>query len=204
MSLVYFSTCFLGVLFYKSIVFSQNTPGDIQQYESTYDSILNIKKAYSDRDYAFLISLFPDNMEQFTEIYGYDDTSGKKPLYDDAFEHIKYFFNEVTNEYIDTLFAKAIGIAINGRWDADAVNYFQDEFIMVIKKYPKQFLSVISSKTVEESSTVWYFLFDGPHPSRTKECYEDIYNLIKPLSNVQADLLRQQFEVLLKDEKYQD
>ena len=203
-SLVYYFTWFFGTLFYSPMVFSQNKIHEDRQGESIYDTILNIKIAYSNQDYTSFILLFPNSMTQFTEIYGYDDANGKKPLYDDAFAHIKYLFNEVTNETIDTLFIKAIGIAINARWDADAVNYFQDEFIAAIKKYPKQFLFVISSKTVEESSSVWYFLFDGPHPSNTKEDYKDMYNLIKPLNNMQADLLEQQFEILLKDERDQD
>lgn len=202
--LVYYFTCFFGALFYSPMVFSQNRTHEVCQNKSIYDTILNIKIAYSNQDYTSFLLLFPNSMEQFTEIYGYDDANGKKPLYDEAFEHIKYLFNEGTKENIDTLFTKVIGIAINGKWDADAVNYFQDEFITAIKKYPKQFLFVISSKTREESSSVWYFLFDGPHPSNTKEDYNDMYNLIKPLSNMQANILKQQFEILLKEERDQD
>ena len=201
-TLVYSFTCLLGVLFYSPMAFSQNNIPEDTRVESIDDTISKLKTAYSSQNYDAFIAVFPNNMAQFKEIYGFDDVSGGKPLYSDAYDHITYLFNEVTNETIDTLFKKAVGIATHSQWNADAENYFRYESLNLIKKHPERFLSAMSSKTVEESASVWYFLFDGPCPSNTKEIYKDIYDLIKPLNKKQAKLLKRQFKILLKNEYF--
>jgi hypothetical protein len=105
---------------------------------------------------------FPNSFSSFQKIYGYDDTKGAAPYYGVAREHVSLFFK--TAEVIDkkTFSQKLLIISRNGKWDADAVNYFQEGLRSYFFNH-KEFLSLLSTSDKNQVYGFWYFFSDGPH-----------------------------------------
>lgn len=74
----------------------------------------NLKQAFEQRNYPCFFRQFPNTYKELIEFYGYDDSTGAKPLYDYYHSHINYLF-EYDGKLIDEAFViKVYGIAKNG------------------------------------------------------------------------------------------
>lgn len=147
------------------------------------------------------IDKFPSTYNEFNDLYGYSD-KGEGELYNQYEEDLNYFF---TCSGVSTLhkIKKSISVCIGGEWDADAVGMLQHETLRLIKENYKPALSVLDSLSEEEASSVWYFLFDGPHPNS-----KDNFETVEYLSNKfgadgkQTKILQEQFNKLKSEEKH--
>ncbi len=107
---------------------------------------------------------FPATFSELNDLYGY--SSKASILYFDAEKHIARFFNNL-NSVNDTLYyQKIIGIAINGRWDADAINYFQHGLKEHVENKPELTVYILQKLSEEKMKSFWLFYFDAPHPSK--------------------------------------
>lgn len=111
---------------------------------------------------------FPDNYSLFVNIFGYKtvtvDSSFYAPLYDNSDQYVELFYksNGVVN---DSLFIKkAIDISLNGRWQADAVNYFKNDLFKLIDTKRNMFYNVLKTYSIRDVNSFWTFYFDEPHP----------------------------------------
>lgn len=166
--------------------------------KSVHQSVDENKISHIDSCYEFYNN-FPSSFNEFDELYGFDDNSGEKmPLYDVYEENITKFFN--CESPPDSLkLKKAINIGVGGRWDADAVSLFKRKTFILIKRNPETTLKILNSLTDEESSSFWYYLFDGPIPeNRFNEQNIDTLYILFGKQNKQSKLLREQFEALKK------
>ena len=136
----------------------------------------NLKQAFEQRNYPCFFRQFPNTYKELIEFYGYDDSTGAKPLYDYYHSHINYLF-EYDGKLIDEAFViKVYGIAKNGIWDADCVGLFQLNLIELIG--------------------FWFFVFDGAEifDLQNKERFDMIYNKIDSLDKKQGLILKNEFK----------
>ena len=109
---------------------------------------------------------FPRTFDQFQLLYGFDDVEGAAPLYDNAVDHIpKLFFRLGDAIPKERFLQKIVSIAIGGRWDADAVNYFQRGLRQTVMRDVTGAAAVIGTLSEEDQLAFWYFFLDGLHPN---------------------------------------
>jgi hypothetical protein len=168
------------------------------------DSIIDTKteklqRAFERNDYATFFELFPDTYSELIDFYGFDDTTGERPLYFKAKHHIPFLFNG-PKEYLRPLVKKSIKISVDGKWKADAVSCFQDELIDLIIKFPNEFLEILTTRPDKEVVDFWHFVFDGSgkYDLQNKENFEALYRKINSLNKAQGALLKDEFERMYK------
>ena len=134
---------------------------------------------------------FPGNFKDFNEIFGYDSEINDisyhgAPLYD-GYDYISYFFS-ITSIIEKTFYLKIINISLGGRWDADAVNYFQRGLRQKIFQNPKLTFDLLKNKSDNEIKSFFFFFFHSVHPVYTsippvlkemKHYDEKIYSLLE-------------------------
>ena len=156
----------------------------------------NLKQAFEQRNYPCFFRQFPNTYKELIEFYGYDDSTGARPLYDYYHSHINYLF-EYDGKLIDEAFViKVYGIAKNGIWDADCVGLFQLNLIELIERNPVVILQVLSKQPAKDITGFWFFVFDGAEifDLQNKERFDMIYNKIDSLDKKQGLILKNEFK----------
>ncbi|WP_259017139.1 hypothetical protein [Emticicia fluvialis] len=155
-----------------------------------------LKLAFEQKDYPAFFKEFPDNFKDFVDLYGYDDSTGAKLLYNED-EHIYFLFN-APKEYFNALNKKAVNVAIGGKWDADAIGFFHEGVNNLIIKHPKEILAILEKKSDKDAAGFWRFAADSAF-----ERYNDnmnylytMYEIIKPLNSKQAEILKKEYDKL--------
>jgi len=130
---------------------------------SSFPHLLKYEKEYFDA--------FPSSFGLFNRIFGDINKEPMEakfepgPLYNESDLYIEAFFNlngvEKTQYY-----NRIIEICMNGRWDADAVNYFKYGTQNKVKADINLFSKLLLKRSDKEIIGFWYFYFDGPHPAK--------------------------------------
>lgn len=170
--LVYISLIFCaGVAHAQSIDASSRS----RQLKIYFDRGFIHKKKDSLTYQKLFFNTFPGSFATFDEVFGYDDKKGAAPLYN------------VANQYTDKLFStkavkvnvkarKLIHIALNGKWDADAISHFQYKLHQFVKGNFATFMAELNKFNNAEIESVWKFCFDVESAGYRKKLYEDIFN----------------------------
>jgi hypothetical protein len=165
------------------------------------DKAKELIELYDNKNCREFFNAFPNNFEEFNQLYGYDDEKGAHILYEKYPEHIDHLYecSEVSDR---EKLKRTIEIGIDGKWDADASASIQDSGIELISKHPNETKEILDNLTDEKAASFWYFLFDGPHPT-DKESVKK-FDLLKDRlgsDSKQAKLLSEQFQKLEIDWK---
>ncbi len=196
----------LLILVVSCLVFScnanekQEESNDVTQKESIADTrIEKLKRAFEQNDYATFFKLFPDTYSELVGFYGFDDDTGKKPLYDFYETHINCLF-EYEEKISSEIFAeKVYKIVKDGVWEADGIGLFQSNLSKLIISKPNIFLEILITKPDKEVTGFWYFVLDGRVNSYMREdVFETIYGKINALDEKQGKLLKEEFERMYK------
>lgn len=195
------------ILVVSCLVFSCNAnekkgeSNDATQKDNIADTrIEKLKRAFEQNDYATFFKLFPDTYSELIDFYGFDDDTGKKPLYDFYETHINYLF-EYEEKISSEFFAeKVYKIAKGGVWEADGIGLFQSNLSKLIISKPNIFLKILITKPDKEVANFWHFVFDGSgkYDLQNKEKFETIYRKINILNKKQGKLLKEEFERMYK------
>ncbi len=133
-------------------------PSSVQTIE-----IEQLKEAYKDKNDQLFLKQFPADFQQFMDYFGWNNKSNQpNELYEESYAYIDYFFHLLSQEKFREFESKLIGIADNGVWQEDGVNFFQDltlKYIKVGERY-----ELIDDLRSNKAKSVLFFLFDGPHP----------------------------------------
>lgn len=148
------------------------------------------------------IEKFPSKFSEFNRLYGYDDIKGGGILYSKYEDDLSYFFSCSGVSNLEKL-KKAILICIDGKWDADAVGMLQHKTLELIKEEPNNTLFIMNNLSDRESTSVWHFLLDGPHPN-SKQNFEIVEYLSNQfgVGSKQTKILREQYSKLKLEESY--
>lgn len=195
------------ILVVSCLVFSCNAnekkeeSNNVAQKDNIADTrIEKLKQAFEQNNYSIFFKLFPDTYSELIDFYGFDDNTGKKPLYDFYETHINYFFKYEEKISSEIFVGKVYKIAKDGVWDADGIGLFQSNLSELIISKPNIFLEILTTKPDKEATSFWHFVFDGSgkYDLQNKEKFETIYNKINPLDKKQGRLLKDEFERMYK------
>lgn len=131
-------------------------------------NIQRLKEAFENKNEGLFLEQFPSDHEQFMKYFGWNyKTDQPNELYEESYAYIDYFFNLLSQEKYRKFESKLVGIAKNGSWQEDAINFFQDAALAYIKN--RERYGLIEDLTFDEAKSVLFFLFDGPHPKLDTE-----------------------------------
>ncbi len=148
----------LFILMYSSLACNS------QKKQKTLESLyLTYKKESSVKIINEFFYAFPSSFSEFQKLYGYDDKKGESIYYKFGLEHITLFYKASESIEKKIFASKVIAISSNGKWDADAVNYFQEGLRNYFFKESKSVIDILNKKSNNEIEGFWYFYSDGPH-----------------------------------------
>ncbi|WP_299125902.1 hypothetical protein [uncultured Winogradskyella sp.] len=126
-------------------------------------SIHNLQECFIVKDEITFLKQFPKNFKQYNDYFGWDNVNeAPQKLYTEAEDYTEYFFDLLRNPKYKAYEKNIINICIDGHWEADAINYFQDETLKYIKENQKY--SLVNKLNDSDAKSVLFFLLDGPHP----------------------------------------
>lgn len=105
---------------------------------------------------------FPSSFRELNEVYGWDDKNNVRRELNKVTEQHLELFGKMYGCFPKQWTQKSIRIALNGKWDADAVNYFQDLLQKKIGQNPNLYFFYLSKFTDKENISFWKFIIDGP------------------------------------------
>ncbi|GAA0872265.1 hypothetical protein GCM10009117_14120 [Gangjinia marincola] len=165
----------LGVLVFTLVSCDSKTKEEVKNEVDNLFSFENkipvqndwllLKKSYEDKNEDQFMKQFPSSFITFMDYFGWNEIENNpNPLYDVSIDYINYWFSNLSKKEHKKYEDKLIGIAMNGSWQADAVNYFQYNMIEYLKR--ENAFTLINKINEEDAKSVLFFLFDGPHPKR--------------------------------------
>ncbi|MFH7015050.1 hypothetical protein [Flavobacterium sp. FlaQc-47] len=122
--------------------------------------ISKLKKAYLEKNDEKFIESFPGNFGNFKSVFGWNDKLDKpNALYDEANEYIDYFFKLTSESKYNNYKIKIINIAIDGKWEADGVNYFHKK-LQAITESNNEFVLLLNGLDENKINSFWNFYFN--------------------------------------------
>lgn len=119
-----------------------------------------LKKVYLEKNESKFIESFPGNFRNFKSVFGWNDKLDKpNVLYDEANDYIDYFFKLEAQPKYKNYKIKIINIAIDGKWEADGVNYFHKK-LQDITESDKEFVILLNGLDENKINSFWNFYFD--------------------------------------------
>lgn len=155
--------------------------------KTLYDLIR--KGTDSDRryyDHQFF-EIFPKSFGRFDSLYGYHpDNKNLGVLLYESDNHIDLLYQTSTVPK-EVRLQKIINIAFCGKWDADAIGYFQHRLRESVLSNLTCSLNILRKYSDQNIKGFWHFYFDGPHPvekiphdlEKVKSLNDRIYQLMK-------------------------
>lgn len=118
----------IGITF--SHVNTSNT--HVQSLKRSYKSVCDSGSIEAKKQY---FEIFPSTFSEFKDVFGYEETKTDAifgELYEESLEYVTAFFrlNEVIDPY--SFSKKVIGLCINGKWQADGVNYLKANVVNIV------------------------------------------------------------------------
>lgn len=151
---------------------------------------------------------FPSSFVNYLRLYGYGYK--KEPallwtehalLYDevykeDGYGHIQLFYDlKCINK--ELYYNKYIDIYIGGWWGADAIGDFG--LYGKLMEDTEECATILLKRSREELLSVFYFMFDKPHPEpiRSNSAYKDLYEKVAKFSAELAEIIQTAYELVL-------
>ncbi len=129
--------------------------------QNSRPEILN--EAFSHKNWKLFVDNFPETFAEFLDLYGFDDTEGTKPLYNEANDHISFIFSDARireNQYLEKLLKLTKGY----RWNADAPNYLRHHIGEMIICYPSIISEFMKDKSDDLVKDFFKSSIANPHP----------------------------------------
>ncbi|MCB2377266.1 hypothetical protein LGH70_06710 [Hymenobacter sp. BT635] len=121
-------------------------------------------------------SCFPNDFASFNNLFGWDDKKGKPaPLYHNSEQYVNLFF-ACQHIPVQRKVDKIVAICKHGTWDADAINFLQQNTHNFFLKHPANFLQALRHQKPQDAESFWSFYFD----------YESDHHRAKDLQAVNA------------------
>lgn len=164
-----------------------------------YNNLKNISEGEKQRLEYLFFCVFPSSYKEMDLLFGVDYNTGKGPLYDNGMPIIEYF-NQLTTVPKYIYYEKFINICVNGIWQADNMDGgfgFKQKLLNDTKECCKQ----LSKRTDEEIKSVFYYLFDEPHPNNqySKKTYYKVEEAIAQEDERLLSLLQKAYNELISE-----
>lgn len=134
-----------------------------QNKTSEKRNIRKLEQSFLSKHEQEFMESFPKDFSTFNATFGWNEELNKaEPLYENSNAYIEYWFSLLQKPQYMQYEKSIISISKNGKWDADAVNYFQKNALEYIKGNNKY--SLLNSLSENDLRSVLSFLLDSPHP----------------------------------------
>ena len=138
-----------------------------------------LNKAFTQKDWLAFVDCFPKSFTEFMEVYGYNTVTGAKPMYDVAYEHIKFLFSDnriLESENLD----KLLQLTYGSYWDADAPSYLGLEINCSLIQHPAMFSKYLEDKPDMVVKDFLKCAIATPHPEpENSDYYEELMDTIR-------------------------
>ncbi|MFK5959484.1 MAG: hypothetical protein QM495_11530 [Lutibacter sp.] len=157
------------------VLLAINVSGQSTKSSDLKNALSNLEKENNLKNQSIYFELFPNTFNGFLEMFGFEN--GKvAPLYD-GYDYVQVLF-ELDKISKKKQMKKWIEISIGGKWEADAVNYFQHNLQPRILINVNLTYELLSERTDKEIESFFYFFFNEIHPQ-----YEIVPTELKKLQN---------------------
>ena len=160
-------------------------------------SIIELKKAFSNNNEVLFLENFPKNHKQFVSYFGWNESQNSSyPLYNESTVYIDKFFKIITKEKYKESLRLIIDLGINGKYQADGVNYFKKKTEELFFKNPDICCELLKERKNKEVDSFWHFYFDCPQPKtsvpKSFEKLKNNCNLVYKSIENQIKLIQQE------------
>lgn len=171
-------------------------PNEIENDLTAQQNADSLLKFIEDDDQERFFQFFPNSFNEMEELFGFSDSTGMAPLYENGNKVILYFQN-LDQIRMDDYIEKYIRINIGGTWQADNIQQGFGIYDQVIK-HPDLAINSLLKFDDEEILSVFEFLFDGPHPDndQNREKIQKLKQLFRGHSKL-IELIEQAFKNVL-------
>ena len=129
--------------------------------ENKANKIEDLKASFLSKNEAEFLNNFPKTFVVFNDTFGWDEVkNSQEPLYNDANKYIDYWFSLLQKSKYKKYESQIISISKEGKWDADAIEYFRKSAVNYIKKENKY--DLINSLNNEDAKSVLNFFYGSP------------------------------------------
>lgn len=157
-----------------------------EYYEKASSSIGEERAKYEQ----LFFDAFPSSFQEMQELFSFDEEKGAAPLYDYPIgSDIITFFSDLKHVEENEYYNKYINICIDGNWEADNIG----EGFGIWKKLnndTKDIVPLLSKRTDKEIISVFYFLYDAPHPEPWGQNKQALYEKIRETDPHVAELMK--------------
>ncbi|MGI9582230.1 SH3 domain-containing protein [Chryseobacterium sp. RRHN12] len=170
-------------------------------------NVTNLEQSFSNKNEKEFLENFPKDFQTFKNTFGWnDEKDSAEILYKQATPYIDYWFSLIQKPQYKKYENSITEISKNGKWEADAVNYFKIKSIEYIKKNKKY--DLINSLSKDDAKSVLTFLLDSPHSKPDDTLLANLtaekQNLAKEIlsANPSSETKRSSFETYVNNEDY--
>lgn len=147
---------------------------------------------------------FPVDFDMFYQIFGYQrDAEGNVLMYPSVNHTLSGFLPKL-KEVIsaEVYFEKMLGVGVGGFWEADEVNYLRHHLKEIVTENTKLSVEVLRKKDAKEVISLWYFIYDGPHPGHRlkRKHFAELYPRVRDINPNIAEQLKLAYEQLLSED----
>lgn len=138
---------------------------------SDSERIVILQQSYNKNDYLKFLQYFPDTFDSFVNIYGYienDSDTFFSFLYDNAYNHIAYLFENNDMVDVNLFLEKIFSITQHSYWQADAYTYLTINIENLFYKKYGNMIYFLNSRNNKELEEFWFFMLNGPNPINNK------------------------------------
>ncbi len=165
--------------------------------QSNEGSIIELKKAFSENNEVLFLENFPKNYNQFVNYFGWNDSlNSSYPLYNVSEKYIDRFFKIVTQEKNKKSLNLIIDIGIDGKYQADGVNYFKKKTEEIFIKNPNLCCELLKNRKIKDIDSFWHFYLDSPQPKISVPTY---FDKLKHNCNLIYNSLEKQLKIIQKE-----
>ncbi|WP_029269171.1 SH3 domain-containing protein [Flavobacterium sp. KJJ] len=149
-----------------------------------------LQEGYNTKNKKKFIDNFPNDFEDFKLVFGWNDKLDKpNALYSEANDFIRYFFELSSNN--DNCRKTIIKIACQAKWEADAVNYFHMNLVLLVENN-KNFDNMLQTLDDKDLNDFWHFYFDIENLIYSKKLYTILNDFMKEKSMSVFNILKKE------------
>lgn len=151
-----------------------------------------------------LFCAFPESFANMQAMFGFNknNETSAAPLYDIPFDNnMITYFRDLNSIPKDIYYEKYINICVNGNWQGDNIRaaFGLDKRLV---NDTKAICSSLALRTDDEITSVFCFIFDGPHPKneRNEKIYQAIFSKVKGINENLSILLTNSYTKIINEE----
>lgn len=168
-------------------------------YIDTSDIVDKLMYYHQADDCETFFYTFPSEFDEFVHVFEHPRKSSNH-IVRHFYIYIDYFFSCNGIDPV-TRMKKAFSLSLCGEYNADAIYWLQKNTRGLIRDDPQRAIGLLDEMSRGDEYLLWYFLFDGFHPSSRELQYKELKWKLGN-DNPHAIFLAEVYEELLANEHH--